>query len=552
MPARLEDAAARRQRTVPTAETPEDGICQAASKPVATVVQARPRWPKWATLLPGEVPDGASMLVAYRFCFGAMSESAGRPVLSSMERPLHGMQRAVYPAPRPAGSASDGGDHSVRTRRLDPPYAKVGACWLVAGRPLAAATVTGAAPGGAAAADQREACQSPPSFSTARSRSGEAATLTRRSVTPGTTTLARTLAATLLAAAIVAGGSSAPAGAATHAEPAVLTASFSVAGRLAAVAATSATNAWAVGSTGSLLSPKPLIAHWNGSRWKQTPSPSRPRGELSAVAATSARNAWAVGDTSSGQSLILHWNGKTWKRVASAGAAGSLAGVGATSATNAWAVGSESGKTLILRWNGKVWKRVPSPSPKGRTYLNAVAVTSGRNAWAVGEVVTSTFSMASVILHWNGKTWKRVPSPSPSYGKYGNALAGVAATSAGNAWAVGCTDGCPVGGTPQIERWHGTSWKQVAAPTTPYALYNLAAVAASSATSAWAVGGGGPVTSEAAATAHWNGHRWTLSHARSGAGLTGVAAISARNAWAVGGTASGHTLILHWNGTTWS
>jgi hypothetical protein len=100
-------------------------------------------------------------------------------------------------------------------------------------------------------------------------------------------------------------------------------------------------------------------------------------------------------------------------------------------------------------------------------------------------------------------------------------------------------------------RWHDGSWKQVAAPTVPFALYNLSGVAATSASSAWAVGGGGPVTSEGAATVHWNGSRWTLSHGPSGAGLVGVAAISAKDAWAVGGTASGHTLIERWNGHSW-
>ncbi|HEY6313735.1 MAG TPA: hypothetical protein VIY52_23430 [Streptosporangiaceae bacterium] len=91
----------------------------------------------------------------------------------------------------------------------------------------------------------------------------------------------------------------------------------------------------------------------------------------------------------------------------------------------------------------------------------------------------------------------------------------------------------------------------MAAPTAPYALYNLVGVAAS-ATSAWAVGGGGPITSEAAATTYWNGRNWTLSHGISGAGLTGVTATSATNAWAVGSTASGRTLILRWNGQMWS
>ena len=135
-----------------------------------------------------------------------------------------------------------------------------------------------------------------------------------------------------------------------------------------------------------------------------------------------------------------------------------------------------------------------------------------------------------MILHWNGTVWQPVPSPSPPDGKFGYGLADVTATSATSAWAVGCTDGCPVGGTPLIERWNGTSWKQAAAPTTPYALYNLVGVAAISGTSAWTVGGGGPVTSEGAATAYWNGRSWTLGHGISGAILTGVTATSATSA----------------------
>jgi hypothetical protein len=335
--------------------------------------------------------------------------------------------------------------------------------------------------------------------------------------------------------------------AATRTMPA---ASSAISGQLSGVAVTSASNAWAVGSAGTTHATT-LIMRWNGKTWRRVASPSPAGSTLRGVAATSARSAWAVGSTGSGKALIVHWNGTAWKRVTSPG--NGLSGVAATSARNAWAVGStSSGKTLIVHWNGTTWKRVTSPSPSQARFsgLTAVTATSARNAWAVGSTTTST-NFKSLILRWNGRAWRQVPSPSVTFGKFGSALEGVAATSVANAWAVGCTDGCPVGGTPLIERWRGTSWKQVAAPTTPYALYNLVGVAATSASSAWTVGGGGPVTSEAAATAHWNGHKWTLSHGRSGAGLAGVAAISATNAWAVGGTAKGRTLILHWNGTTW-
>jgi eukaryotic-like serine/threonine-protein kinase len=340
--------------------------------------------------------------------------------------------------------------------------------------------------------------------------------------------------------------------------PPLVTTSFNVAGGLAGVAVTSASNAWAVGSSGSSLHPKPLIAHWNGTSWTQVPSSGLPSGELSAVAATSASNAWAVGGTSSGQSLIVHWNGTTWQRVPSAGAAGSLTKVGASSATNAWAVGSgpSFGSMLILHWNGTTWQRMPSPTLAGRVSLSAVAVVSGRDAWAVGSVTTGNLaaasSMASLILHWNGTAWQRMPITVPSEGKYGDGLSSVAATSATSAWAVGCTDGCPLGGTPLIERWDGTAWTQVAAPTTPYSLYNLTSVAAISATNAWAVGGGGPLTAEGAATTYWNGRNWTLGPGILGAELDGVSATSATNAWAVGGTADGKILIVRWNGQTWS
>jgi hypothetical protein len=195
-------------------------------------------------------------------------------------------------------------------------------------------------------------------------------------------------------------------------------------GHLDGVAATSASNAWAVGegvtSSGGFLT---LILRWNGTPWKKVPIPGPPGGLLG-VAATSARNAWAVGITT-----ILHWNGLMWKRV-SAPRGISLDSVAATSAGNAFAVG----QTAIVRWKGKAWKRIRSPSPPG-AQLTAVAATSARNAWAVGWWQPPAGGLTrTLILHWNGTAWKEVPSPNAP----GNDLpGGVAALSPDNAWAVG-------------------------------------------------------------------------------------------------------------------
>jgi len=143
------------------------------------------------------------------------------------------------------------------------------------------------------------------------------------------------------------------------------------------------------------------------------------------VAAVSSSDAWAVGsfggDTD--RTLILHWNGHQWAQIHSPspgdGADDQLFAVAATSATDAWAVGRLTGgrgsQTLILRWSGRRWVRVASPNPAGiggDNELFGVAATSPGNAWAVGEFShASPFS--TLILHWNGRTWAHVASPSP-------------------------------------------------------------------------------------------------------------------------------------------
>jgi len=127
--------------------------------------------------------------------------------------------------------------------------------------------------------------------------------------------------------------------------------SFSVPGVFNGIAASSARNAWAVGS-----GPGVLIAHLNGKAWRRVRTPHLAAGAagLFAVTAASARAAWAVGSTGSGAMLILRWNGRAWSRaqVPHPGVHGNLLGVSATSARNAWAVGSTSGgKAVILTGN---------------------------------------------------------------------------------------------------------------------------------------------------------------------------------------------------------
>jgi len=134
------------------------------------------------------------------------------------------------------------------------------------------------------------------------------------------------------------------------------------AGALFGVAATSADNAWAVsGAAGQGLGTTiSVINHWNGRAWTRVASPNPVPGGATffRVAATSASDAWAVGADFaflSGHNVIAHWDGKTWKLVPSPILDGSLFGVTAISTANAWAVGSGDSGALIEHWNGKSW-----------------------------------------------------------------------------------------------------------------------------------------------------------------------------------------------------
>ncbi len=323
------------------------------------------------------------------------------------------------------------------------------------------------------------------------------------------------------------------------------------------VTTVSSCRALAVGQYWNGFAYQTLIARWNGTGWTQQSSPN-PAGSnddnvLSGVAATSASNAWAVGYYGfTSHTLIEHWNGTAWTQVPSPspGSANQLYSVAATSASNAWAVGSfyngTGWQTLAEHWNGTTWKRISSPNPAGAARDNtlfSVTAISARNAWAVGYLDNGT-TWRTLIEHWNGTTWKRVPSPNPGGSAGVNQLRGVAAASSGNIWAVGSGTGRTL-----TVHWNGTAWKQVPSPT-PNGLGDLQSVAVTAATSAWAVG----TTYNGVATQtlieRWNGTSWKALPSPNPAGsasdnqLHGVAATSATNIWTAG-YAGSQTLALH-------
>ena len=243
------------------------------------------------------------------------------------------------------------------------------------------------------------------------------------------------------------------------------------------------------------------------------------------MSVTSPADAWVVGGyfTSASRSagstrpIALHWNGSAWRRVpVSAGAAAELTGVSATSASNAWAVGgfASSGTNraagFVLHWDGSSWSRVPSaPASAGQPI--AVAATATDYAWLADSATGSEFAWPGgrVAGLWNGRDWTAVPIPlvqTHNEGRGGDVSALAVAGHA--AWMAGdyCTTPTSCGNgqlLPLLLRWTGGAWQPTPPPTNDVNIFGLAVL---SSTSAWAVG---------------------YIHART-------------------------TLILHWNGTTWS
>lgn len=340
-------------------------------------------------------------------------------------------------------------------------------------------------------------------------------------------------------------------------------------GFLKSVSADARNDAWTVGITNAGSA---LALHWNGAGWKPVPVPQAPQSEIEGVSALSPSDAWVVGSgpgNPAANTLVLHWNGTAWARIPSPNPAGrgrgdSLTAVSALSPSDPWAVGVGAGtasppssSTIALHWNGKSWRTLPTPNPTAESALEGVSADSPSDAWAFGTYFSGNLE-ESFLLHWNGMSWKRVLSPNP--GRTYTSLGAVSAVSPSDAWAAGSYF---VGHQSKalMLHWDGTRWTQVSIPT-PGVQSGLSGVSAASASDAWAAGGydrtgggGGNLM------LHWNGIKWTRVPSPDlgvDTELDGVSAVTLSAAWAVGclcndgGTTPNHTLILRWNGTSWT
>ncbi len=208
------------------------------------------------------------------------------------------------------------------------------------------------------------------------------------------------------------------------------------------------------------------------------------------------------------------------------------------------------------------WTVVAAPPTGQNAFLSGISADSGSDAWAVGSENAEANGVGAkpVIDHWNGAAWSQVTAPATA----GNtaSLAAVSASSATDAWAVGRTQVNREDIAGLTMHWNGTAWTTV--PAFNYVYENtLVSVADIGPADAYAAG-------DSSSTAQgfieqWNGTSWslpTLPDPNKGLDtyLDAVSASSAGNVWAVGmdvvGTTAANerwqTYSLHWNGSAWA
>jgi hypothetical protein len=161
--------------------------------------------------------------------------------------------------------------------------------------------------------------------------------------------------------------------------------------RLAAVDATGAADAWAVGSASTDINSAPqvpLALRWNGTSWRPMTVPAPGNTALAGIDARTPSDVWVVGSSSGAsgaQPFVAHFDGTAWRSVATPPmtGGGELTDVVALSPTAVVAVGRSNGAPLILRWNGTAWTRETTPA-FSNPYVTGAAAGGPNAVWAVG------------------------------------------------------------------------------------------------------------------------------------------------------------------------
>jgi hypothetical protein len=238
------------------------------------------------------------------------------------------------------------------------------------------------------------------------------------------------------------------------------------------VASLNGAPAWIVGLTSAAVPDgdrNPLIGRWTGTTWERVATPWRNYGVLNAVAARSASRAWAVGSIGSYTRWPIagRWNGSTWTSVAvphPAGQLGVFTDLALVDGRRLWVAGSTLNngfaKPLVMFRTRTAWKQLSPTIPAlGEGGLSDVTIAPGGKVWAAGWQTDGSGQAKPWILFRQSGNWVTTPLPSLDAGR--GAIMDLTFASATNGWAAGWIEEDGAGYEPLLMHWNGSIWTRV-------------------------------------------------------------------------------------------
>jgi hypothetical protein len=264
-----------------------------------------------------------------------------------------------------------------------------------------------------------------------------------------------------------------------------------------------------------------VVRHWDGRAWQVVTPPrayiDSPLDQgVAAVAATSGTNAWVLAARGAGEvdyDDALHLTGNGW--VAPVRLDAAIETAVAPSPTQLWAFGepSRSGPPgYFAHFNGRTW--TDGSFPFGGT---ASAARSASDVWVGG----GGDGMAALgIEHWNGRRWQVTPLPDlglRSADLRWATVIGLTDDGPGDVWADIATPGGTGGNRPGtiILRWNGKAWSRIAFP---YASSASSPAASDGHGGIWVATAGGTGDKAIEWLNHYAGGRWSRVRVPSGDG----------------------------------
>ncbi|MFJ5559464.1 hypothetical protein ACIQCD_19160 [Streptomyces sp. NPDC093250] len=199
---------------------------------------------------------------------------------------------------------------------------------------------------------------------------------------------------------------------------------------------------------------------------------------------------------------------------------------------------------LVWSFNGTGWSG--AGFAEDTRPLNGITVTNAADAWAVGEKwdAAQRFDVPQ-LLRWNGAAWTNSMTGAESFARPSQ----VSGTGS-DVWVVGSA--LESYAIPAVLRRNGSSWAPVRLPST-LGTAALLTVHVMTANDVWVAGSVGTGAARRSLVMRWNGSSWTVLPAPFGTAVGQVTSLLIRGGqcWA-GGSAANRSAVAVWNGSAWS